>query len=334
MNGRERMIAALRFEEADCVAVNPEVIQHSLEISGIKHSRYSQDAETMAQAQLACRNFYDYDSIYVSSDNYVLCEAFGGELRFPDDEPPQLIRIPFRDNDVASLKAVKPESGRVGVILKATELCKKKSGNEFFVKTCIDSAPFSAAAAAAGTEQFLMALMDEEDWVDDLLNFCTEQIIQFGMLAAESGADGLAFGDSVSAMVGRELYKTAAFPYAKKAISALKEQTGLPVFYHVCGNTNHILDLFFETGADCIEIDSMVDMAEAKKASGGRCCLEGNVSTIDALLNGTPKDVRLESDRIINLFGSKGGLILSGACEIPRHTPRENLAEMIAAARA
>ena len=333
MNGKERMLAALRFEEADHTAVNPEVIQHSLELSGNIHSRYSTDAETMARSQILCREYYDYDSVYVSSDNYILCEAFGGKVHFPADEPPQLIQIPLKEEDVSSLKPLTPESGRVGVILEATRICKKESKDSFFVKTCIDSAPFSAAAAAAGTENFLMSLLDEEDWVQELLEFCTEQVVHFGLLAAEAGADGLAFGDSVSALIGRKLYEACALPYAQKAVSALRGKTGLPVFYHVCGNTNHILDLLIDTGADCVEIDSMVDMPRAKELAAGRCCLEGNVSTIDALLNGKPEDVRRESKRIVDLFGGRGGVILSGACEIPRHTPRENLSAMIAAAR-
>ena len=152
------------------------------------------------------------------------------------------------------------------------------------------------------------------------------------MAAAKAGAHGLAFGDSAAVLINRSMYEEFALPYARQAISALKEQTGLPVFYHVCGNTRHILDLVVETGADCIEIDSMVPMALAKETAAGRCAVEGNVSTIEAFYQGTPEDVTREANAIIDLFGNRGGLILSSACEIPRHTSGENVRALTDAA--
>lgn len=333
MNGYERMKAALSLETVEEIAVNPEVIQHALEITGNVHSRYSTDPEIMADAQIRTLEHYGYDSVYISSDNYILCEAFGGEVSFPYDEPPQLISPALRTGDISSLMPLTAESGRVNVILKATEICKKRLAEKTYVKTCIDSAPFSAAACTVGPERFMVALFDEEDWIPDLLEFCTDQIVKFGCLAAEAGADGLAFGDSVSALISREMYEEIALPFAKKAVSRLKEETGLPVFYHVCGDTNRILDLMVATGADCIEIDSMVDKENAHSVSKGKCCVLGNVSTVEALLNGTPDDVNREAMEMLSVFGKSGGLILSGACEIPRKTPVKNLEEMVRAAR-
>lgn len=332
MNGKERICAALAFQPSDRVAVNPEIIQHALEIAGVRHREYSTDPKVMAQAQLACQARYGYDAVYVSTDNYIICEALGGKVRFPEDEPPQLVKVALEDENVSSLPPLTAESGRVPVILEATRICREALGDEVFVKTNIDSAPFSAAASVVGPEDFLVALFDEEDWVYELLDFCTEQIITYGRLAAEAGAHGLAFGDSVSSLLNPEMYRTFALPYAQKAIRGLQEATGLPVFYHVCGNTNHILEALVDTGAECLELDSFVSLEKAREIAAGRCCLEGNVSTIDALLQGTPADVRRESDRILNIFGNKGGLILSGACEVPRHSPQENVAELMRAA--
>ena len=87
-----------------------------------------------------------------------------------------------------------------------------------------------------------------------------------------------------------------------------------------------------ETGADCVEIDSMVPMALAKEMAAGRCAVEGNVSTIEAFYQGSAEDVIREANAIIDLFGNRGGLILSSACEIPRHTKRENVRALTDAA--
>lgn len=83
----------------------------------------------------------------------------------------------------------------------------------------------------------------------------------------------------------------------------------------------------------CLEIDSMMPMAKAKEIVKGRCALEGNVSTIEAFYEGTPEDVVREANAILDLFGNRGGLILSSACEIPRHTPKSNVRALTDAVR-
>lgn len=333
MNGYQRVMKALRLEPADRVAIIPELIQHNLEVAGQTHGAYSSDPQVMAQVILEGLKAYETDAVYVSSDNYLIVEAMGGKVRLPQDDPPVLLKTAVDSiEDAVKLKPLDVTKGRIPVILEATRILREALGNETFVKTCIDSAPFSAAAALLGPQEFMINLIDEPELCHDFLKICTESVIRYGLAAAKAGAHGLAFGDSAAVLINRDMYGEFALPYAQQAIAALQEQTGLPVFYHICGNTKHILDRMVQTGADCIEIDSMVPMALAKEAANGRCAVEGNVSTIEAFYQGTPDDVAREARAIIDLFGNRGGLILSSACEIPRHTPRENVRALTDAA--
>ena len=50
------------------------------------------------------------------------------------------------------------------------------------------------------------------------------------------------------------------------------------------------------------------------------------------LLQGTPEDVYTASMKCIAVAGKNGGLILSSGCEVPRHTPPENIDQMLRAA--
>ena len=333
MNGYQRVMKALRFEPSDRVAIIPELIQHNLEVAGQTHGAYSSDPNVMVQVILEGLKAYETDAVYVSSDNYLIVEAMGGKVRLPQDDPPVLLKTAVDCiEDAVELEPLDVTKDRIPVILEATRTLRKILGDEIFVKTCIDSAPFSAAAALLGPQEFMINLIDEPELCHDFLKICTESAIRYGLAAAEAGAHGLAFGDSASVLINRNMYQEFALPYAKQAIAALKEQTGLPVFYHVCGDTRHILDLMMETGADCVEIDSMVPMALAKETAAGRCAVEGNVSTIEAFYQGSAEDVIREANAIIDLFGNRGGLILSSACEIPRHTKRENVRALTDAA--
>ena len=333
MNGYQRVMKALRFEPADRVAIIPELIQHNLEVAGETHGAYSSDPKVMAKVILAGLKAYETDAVYVSSDNYLIVEAMGGTVKLPQDAPPVLLKTAVDCiEDAVELEPLDVTRGRIPVILEATRLLREELKDEIFVKTCIDSAPFSMAAALLGPQEFMINLIDEPELCHELLEICTESAIRYGVAAAEAGAHGLAFGDSASVLISRSMYEEFALPYAKRAIAALQEKTDLPVFYHVCGNTRHILDLMMDTGAECIEIDSMVPMALAREAAAGRCAVEGNVSTIEAFYQGTAEDVTREANAIIDLFGNRGGLILSSACEIPRHTKAENVRALTDAA--
>lgn len=333
MNGVERVMKALHFEQTDRVPVIPELIQHNLVVAGQNHGAFSTNPNVMRDVILAGLKVYEPDAVYVSSDNYLIAEAMGGQVKILEDDPPALLRhaVDTIENAV-KLEPLDVRNGRIPVILKATEQLRKELKETIFVKTCIDSAPFSAAATLLGPEEWLVSLLDEPDMCHDFLEISTESVIRYGIAAAKAGAHGLAFGDSAAGLMSREMYEKFALPYAKQAIETFHEKTGLPVFYHVCGNTKHILDLMVETGADCIEIDSMVPMKLAREAAGGKCAVEGNVSTIEAFLKGTPENVKQEAYAILDLYGNNGGLILSSACEIPRWSPRANVRALTDAA--
>ncbi len=334
MNGYQRVINSLRFEKTDRAAIIPELIQHNLHIAGEVHNVFSSDSDAMCRVILAGLEAYETDAVYVSSDNYLIVEALGGRVELPFDEPPRLLKTPVSAiEDALKLGPLDVSRGRIPVILEATRKLREILKNEIFVKTCIDSAPFSAAAAIMGPQNFMINLIDEPETCHAFLRNCTESVVRYGLAAAEAGAHGLAFGDSASVLVNRGMYEEFALPYARKAISRLQAKTGLSVFYHVCGDTGHILDLMVETGADCLEIDSMVPMAVAKEIVNGRCALEGNVSTVEAFYQGTPEDVTREANAILDLFGNRGGLILSSACEIPRHSPKANVRALTEAVR-
>ena len=335
MTSVERVTLALQGQKTDRAPVVPEIIQHSLEVTGIHHRQYSTDANALARAQIACQEKYGYDAVYVSSDNYILTEALGAKIILPEDEPPQLPRHLLDKIRADDLPAFSAQNGRVPVILEATRLCREHYGdNNVYIKTCIDSAPFSLAACLCGPENWMIALMDEdeEENVHALLDKCVQIAIDMGVAAAKAGAHAIAYGDSAAGLVSRDMYARFALPYARKANQAIQNATGLPVFYHICGSTRHIIDLMVETGAACLEIDSLMDMREAAKVAAGRGALEGNVSTIQAFLNGTPADVSREADALLDYFQNRGGFILGSACEIPRHSPSENVRALTLAA--
>jgi uroporphyrinogen decarboxylase len=92
------------------------------------------------------------------------------------------------------------------------------------------------------------------------------------------------------------------------------------VFLHVCGNSTSLFDLLVESGADCLEFDSQVDIAWAKGQAGQKIALKGNINTTD-FISLSPEQMTNECRRIIESAKAGGGFILCGGCEVPADTP-------------
>lgn len=334
MNSYKRMMSTIQHEKTDRVPVWFDIIQHTIQLYNITHKEYSSNPHKMVECQIASLNRYGYDGIFISSDNKIIAEAFGDEVFLPEDEPPQFkSKILNNTKDLSKLEKVNPLiSGRMPQIIEATKLAREELKDKYFIKTCCDSAPFQAAGVLRGEEKLMIDLYEDEQFVFDLLEVCSNAIIQFGRAIASSGAHALTFGDATASLISRSLYEKFAFPFSKYVINELKK-TGIPVFLHVCGDTIHILDLLIDSGADVLEIDSKLDLSYAKKMAGTKVALEGNVDPVDGLLWGTPEQVYIASIKCINDAGRNSGFILSAGCEVPRDTPSENIDSMVRAAR-
>lgn len=115
-------------------------------------------------------------------------------------------------------------------------------------------------------------------------------------------------------------------------IAGLKA-VGARVKYHACGNTKALLPFFSELGADIINLDSLIDLKEAKRVLGNHVCIKGNFDPTAILLQGKPETVKKAARQCIREEEVDGGFILSPGCEVPRNTPPENLEALITVAK-
>jgi uroporphyrinogen decarboxylase len=154
-------------------------------------------------------------------------------------------------------------------------------------------------------------------------------------LALDAHLDYVLFGGSGTiTLASPALAARYALP-ALKRWSALAKGAGLPTMLHSCGKTRVLADLLAaetEVGMlNPVEPPPMgdVDLAELRRAHGGRLALMGNLHTTDVMLRGSVPDVRRESLKAIRAAGVDGGFILSTGDQCGRDTPDANLREMV-----
>ena len=135
-----------------------------------------------------------------------------------------------------------------------------------------------------------------------------------------------------------EIFRELGLPIVKR-ITALAKDAGVPAHVHSCGPEKLLVKIMAEetdlTVIDPLEIPPMgdCDLAELKKAYGGRLVLKGNLHTTEVMLNGTRDEVIEASKRAIDAAACGGGFILSTGDQCGRDTPEENIFAMIETAK-
>jgi uroporphyrinogen decarboxylase len=341
---RERVLRTIRREPTDCVAVAPYMYDVAVVAAGVSLLDYYTCAKVMTQAQLTLHELVDQDVISVGSDNFYIAEGFGCQTTREADELPALTK-PAVDSltDVFDVEVLDPYSdGRMPLMLESIREVRQAVGDDVAIRSP-GTGPFALASYLIGSQQWLCEIgmceagMDEanEAALHHALGLATETLIRFGKACWDAGADIIHCGDSLAScdMISPRTYTRFALPYEQRVFQAWKEHGITTSLLHICGDSTKVLELYADTGADLVEIDNMVDLSVAKQRIGDRVTLVGNVHTVNDLLQGTPEMVRVASQRCIEKAGGGAGFILGSGCIVPRHTPIENLQEMVRVAR-
>ncbi len=322
MNAVERLSRRLRGEAADRPPNFDIMMQFAAHYIGQPLSRYYLDYRVLVQANLAVLNDFQLDIVQAISDPYREAADFGAVIEFPEDGLP-VSKTPLlaEPDDLKRLKPPDPAAGRrMSDRLEAIRRFREEVGGEVPIMGWVEGA-LAEAADLRGVSNLMTDLYDRPEWVEELLEICTEVEIAFARAQVEAGADIIGLGDAVASQIAPRLYERCALPYEQRIFAAVHEAGGLARL-HICGNTTKILSHMARSGADIIDIDWMVDMRAAAQAFG-QAAVCGNFDPFAVMLQGTPEDVYAATVECMRLGGPRA--ISAAGCEIPDGTPHENL---------
>ncbi len=329
---RERFGLLVIDEPQDRVPVFPLVTAHATRVAGIGLRDYYTDGFAMARAQLAAQEFYGIDFISFFSEVGLVAEALGSKFDYPDDDLPMLAEPRWRELVDPDELVVNPRAdGRLRVYLDAIAYAYEARGDTVPILAYVP-APFTTAQQLVDQEAFLLGLLTEPERVHALLRHATRSVRSLCRGVIGAGGlpilvDPLASGSVISA----EHYRAFALPYEAEVIRYL-HRYDLDVVLHICGDTNPIIEMMPESGADLLSIDR-IELRDAVSSAGQRCRIIGNLDT-SAILLGSPGEI---ADTVAEMIaaGQKNptGFVAATGCEVPLDTPPENVHAFVRAAR-
>ena len=337
MNSKEMVQQTLKGEPTPRPVNGPLAVHYCARIAGVTLREYSLNVQTMTDSILAYYERFKPDAIWISADTWVSAEAMGARVACLDDNLPLSgIGEPCIQN-VSDIDRIAPATlcnrGRWPLMIEALNRVRNAIGNEVFIVACFDQYPFSLACALLGIQTAMLKSMEDPSFLEALMEKTLEYGEYYASLLASAGADLLSGGDSPAGLLGPHLYRTIALPYEQRLITRLKTKTDIPISLHICGNTMPILKELNTSGADVLELDHYVNMAQALTVIDRDTAVWGNIDTVSVLAGGTPVSVAEKVSDLLVLAEKfhHRRLVVSSGCTLAMETPPENIDALIRA---
>lgn len=215
-----------------------------------------------------------------------------------------------------------------GVAERNLELIRQGYATLAFMEMTI----FEIAWYLRGMEELMAGFYEEPEFNAVLLDKITDLRVKMARRYGEAHTDVLMLGDDVSTqiamMMSPQLWRQELKPRLKQVIDAAREvKPDILIFYHGDGNLRAIVEDLIEIGVDVLNPvqPECVDPFELKQLYGDRLSFWGCVGTQTTMPFGTREAIFEVCQKLIQVVGNGGGLVLAPTHTLEPEVPFENI---------
>jgi uroporphyrinogen decarboxylase len=293
--------------------------------------------ELAAEVSLQPYEILGVDAVIMFSDILVPVEAMGMKVDIVESKGP-ILEDPVRTEAQVEKLIVPDPVETMPFVMETIRLLRKRLGTEAPL-IGFAGAPFTLASymvEGGGTRNYaeIKRMMYREPMtIHRLLDKLADTIILYINAQIEAGAQVVQLFDTWAGELSAADYEEFALPYERKVFERIhRGPSGLtvPAILYVNG-CSHILEKMVESGANALSIDWRIDLDEARRRTGDKVALQGNLDPCELL--GTPESIAESVKEILKKGGGLGHIMNLGHGILPM-VPVENARAFIAAAKA
>lgn len=324
MNPKELLFSTLRHETTERAPWVPFSGIHSGRLINADAEQMLRDEDTLVKALLEVNKLYRPDGQPVVFDLQVEAEILGCDLVWAKDCPPSVSSHPLADTKTVPCVCTLPNEtqGRLPMILSAMKRMKKEVGETTALYGLIYG-PFTLASHLRGNDIF-MDMFDDEEYVKELLAYCTACAKKMADMYIEAGMDVIAVVDPLVSQISEKHFKKFLLEPYQDVFKHIREKGVFSSFF-VCGNATRNIEVMCQTAPDCISVDENVDIIKAKAITDQyNVVISGNIPLTSVMLHGSQQDnMKYVVDLLGNLKEYKN-FIVSPGCDMPYAVTVEN----------
>ncbi|HUW58974.1 MAG TPA: uroporphyrinogen decarboxylase family protein [Planctomycetota bacterium] len=280
------------------------------------------DAGTMLRLALAMHDAIGFDNVAMPFCMTVEAEAYGAPVDLGSVAVhPRVTGAILGTDGTDALPRPDFRAGRARTLLDALGTAKDHRPDLPLIGNLVG--PFSLLGMLADPLRVLRWTRRRPQALQTYLDRITDDLIEFGRLQTEAGADVLSVAEPTATgeILGGTLFREHVLPHLDRLVRTLHAE-GPGTIVHICGNVRPIEAELLELTADAVSFDSMVDVvALVRKTPPWR--VMGN---LDAFLleSGPIEAIRRRCRRLL-----AGGIgLLAPACSVIPVTPVAHLRVM------
>ena len=301
----------------------PIMTHPGIELCGSTVLKAVTDGQVHADAICALNDRFPSDAVTAIMDLTVEAEAFGAEIRFSENEIPNVIGRMVEDAEgVAALEIPSLDKGRVLEYLKANRIVASRVKDKKIYGGCIG--PFSLAGRLFDLSELMMAMYIEPETVTMLLDKCTAFITSYVQAMKETGINGVILAEPAAGLVSNDDCYQYSSVYVHKIVDAVQDDS-FSIVLHNCGNTGHCTEAMLRSGASALHFGNRADMVEALETCPADLPVMGNIDPVGVMQQATPEQVYSAVSELLEKTADYDNFILSSGCDVPPHTPIENI---------
>ena len=328
MTSLQRVLTTLGHQEPDRVPLFLLLTMHGAKEVGLTIPQYFAEGRHVVEGQLRLRAKYQHDCYYAFFYAPVEVEAWGGEVIFRDDGPPNsgepLIRHAAQ---IASLEPPRvAEAKPLQKVLETIAALKARVGAEAPIIGVVMS-PFSLPVMQMGFDHYLDLMYEAPELFARLMAINEAFCVEWANAQLAAGATAICYFDPVSSVtiVPRSLYLTTGHAVARRTLARIQGPTAT---HFASGLCLPIVDDVAQTGTAVIGVSADESLAELKAACRQKLTVLGNLNGIE-MRRWSPAEARAMTRAALAQAGPGGGFILSdNHGEIPWQVPDEVLLEI------
>ena len=325
LTGKELLFKTLRHEATARAPWIPFAGVHAGRLTGASATELLTQEEKLVEALLEVNRLYTPDGQPVVFDLQLEAEILGCSLVWADDCPPSVSTHPLADTMAVPCRCTLPtaERGRIPMVLSAMRRMKAAVGETTALYGLI-CGPFTLASHLRGNDIF-MDMFDDEDYVKELLGFCTACAKRMADLYVDAGMDVIAVVDPLVSQISSDHFEEFLTQPYTEIFSYLREEKKVFSSFFVCGNATRNIEVMCQTAPDSISVDENVDVLAAKNICDRYdIAVGGNIPLTSVMLHGTQQDnMKYVVDLLAQLPAYKNFIVAPG-CDMPYAVPVEN----------
>ena len=300
---------------------------------GASVKKYFSKAENIIKTQIYMQKKYGVDCYYTFHYAAVEIQAWGGDVIFLPETPPNAGESIIRDlGDIDTLEV--PDIKNIPVIKQVLEVTHELylQSNGRVPVIGIVMSPFSLPVMQMGFENYLKLIYFDQQRFERLMRINSQFCINYANAQLEAGATAIGYFNPLMSpdIIDKPRYHATGYPVDRKTLAAIKGPTAAHL---ASGRSLPVMDEIINMNSSIVGIGCGENLEELKDKSNKRVTLLGNLNGIE--IPGWDEETTVEKVRkLINVAAPGGGFILSDTHgEIPLQVPEEKLLSISKIAR-